>query len=690
MGAICGLGTVAVLVLHEVFKPLQRWEVRSQDLRTRLGRKTPIDPRLVFIGIDKLAYADVPLEFDPDAAHLPVLQELRKKFPWSREVWAELIERLMKADASVVALDIVFASPAEGDDALARILEKHKDRVVVGCFFEVAEKAAGGGTSITQLLPSPSILPAPTGQSIALDPRVGYASIWADEDNIFRHASYRTSEAGLYRMLASEGFVETGAQPFESLAARMLRQGRRPELIPAVDHSPLFRYAGGPGEFRVHSLEEVFRPKTWANNYQNGGFFRDKIVLVGPAHTLFHDQHVTPFKFEMLGPEIHLNMINAALHGEFFDEGTKFTSRVTVIIAGLLAAFLCLRIRQPNLRLALLLALSGIYWLVSQWLFDHANLVILVVSPLIVVNFCGVFSLSYDFIAERIERFRLRTTMSFYFSPRVLQEVLANPGAMEPRHAHVTALLTDLRNSTPLAERLGPQGMFQLLNRVFEMQTAAIMGEEGNLEHFLGDQFLSYWGAPQAQPDATDRALRAGLKLIEGMEKLKETFEPEVKKLFGYGVAIHCGPVLVGNKGSAQRLDYGLVGDTINEAARVEALTKFYGVTFLMTREAFSQSTQPPPSRLIDRVIVKGKSVPVDLIEPRNPRSASDFAALVRDYEAAFQDYTAGRFAAAQPAFQALADQHQDGASRQLAERCAGLAASPPPDWDGIWRMESK
>lgn len=174
------------------------------------------------------------------------------------------------------------------------------------------------------------------------------------------------------------------------------------------------------------------------------------------------------------------------------------------------------------------------------------------------------------------------------------------------------------------------------------------------------------------------------------MEELTETFDPEVKKLFGYGVALHSGPVLVGNKGSSQRLDYGLVGDTINEAARVESLTKHYGVILLITREAFNHLAQLPPHRLIDHVIVKGKSVPVELLEVQNPRSTANFAALAHDYETAFQEYAAGHFVPARQAFQKLADEHQDGASRRLAERCVELAAISPADWNGTWRMESK
>src|SRR5207253_10358762 len=130
---------------------------------------------------------------------------------------------------------------------------------------------------------------------------------------------------------------------------------------------------------------------------------------------------------------------------------------------------------------------------------------------------------------------------------------LQNPGSMEPQQAEITVLLTDLRNSTSIAELLGPPGMFRLLNNVFETQTRAILAEDGSMEHFLGDQFLSYWGAPDAQPDATDRAYRAALNLISGMEELRENLETKLKPLFGYGVALQRGMELNGNKGTATR-----------------------------------------------------------------------------------------------------------------------------------------
>jgi len=291
---------------------------------------------------------------------------------------------------------------------------------------------------------------------------------------------------------------------------------------------------------------------------------------------------------------------------------------------------------------------------------------------------------------EFIERLKLRTTMSFYFSPRVLERVLKNPGSTEPQEAELTLLLTDLRNSTPMAEQLGAGNFFALLNRVFEIQTRAVTGEDGNLEHFLGDQFLSYWGAPDPQPDAPDRALRAALVLIAEMEGFRDSLPVETRQLFGYGVALHSGFALVGNKGSRLRLDYGVVGDLANTAARVESLTKYYGVRMLVTRDTYAKLTSPPPSRTLDYVVVKGKNLPIEILEVNHSLSKSNFEEIAQKYAEAFACYQKGQFEVAEGLLTRLAETENDSPSLVLKRRCAELRVNPPAIWDGIFRLETK
>jgi adenylate cyclase len=682
----------AVFIFLEV-TPLNRWNAPLKDSETYLqdywavhGRLTLVNTNLVLVGIDQPSYEGV--IFPEDVVNDPVLAALRERYPWSRRVWAALIDRLAAAGAKTIVLDLIFANedPSGGDAELHQALDQCGDRVVIGSIFS---PVADGQVTLTT--PDPTLIPDTKDHPAALDPRVGFVDIWLDPDSVLRRAQFRVTNHQL-----SDAVNAPGAAELLSLDARAVAKFGHPEAIPSGTAPRRFRYTAPPGSFPVISVADVLTPNLWQHNYQNGAFFKNKLVFVGPTALIFQDYHHTPFKLglteqsDMAGPEIHLNIINAALQGEFIREPPPLGGALLIALAGLIAAGLCKFVRQPLQRLFLILALSAAALSAAKLFYDHANLFVTVVSPLLTLNVIGIVSLGYDYIVEQLERLKLRHTMGLYFSPRVLDAVLADPGSMKPRRADVTLLLTDLRNSTPLAETLGPAGMFELLNQVFEVQTVAIMSEEGNLEHFLGDQFLSYWGAPRAQPDGADRAEQSAMKLIAAMEKLRGTLTPEVQKLFGYGVALHSGKVLVGNKGSALRLDYGLVGDAVNEAARVEALTKYYGVRLLVTRDTYAQFSRQGIRRLVDRVIVKGKSEPVELFECANPCTPANYPDICQRYKTAYDQYYFGRFAAAQALFQTLATETDDGPSRLLAARCTALATRPPADWNGIWRMEAK
>jgi class 3 adenylate cyclase len=265
-----------------------------------------------------------------------------------------------------------------------------------------------------------------------------------------------------------------------------------------------------------------------------------------------------------------------------------------------------------------------------------------------------------------------------------------NPNAAKSVFIHYRLADLHLRNSTPFAERLGANGFFSLLNQVFEIQTRAVTAEDGNLEHFLGDQFLSYWGAPHPQPDATDRALRAALWLSLEMERFRKDLPAEVRELFGYGVALHSGLALVGNKGSRLRLDYGVVGDLVNTAARVESLTKYYSVRMLVTRDAYAKLTIPPPSRLLDHIMVKGKNVPIEILEIKDSLSKPNFEEIAHTYSEAFNRYRKGEFDVAEQLFRRLAECENDPASSVLMRRCAELSRDPPRVWQGVFRLETK
>ncbi|PAW81923.1 MAG: hypothetical protein B9S33_15780 [Pedosphaera sp. Tous-C6FEB] len=672
-------------------KPLFDAETYAQDALYQNGRKTPANTNLVLIGFDRLNYADGFSE-GPDGevdSKSRALALLREDYPWSREMWALLVERLMQAGAKGIVFDVVFKKRMENDELFAAALKKYAGKVAICFIYGEAEQEEGGGLVFEA--PNSTLIPVPE-EDLFYDPRTAYATIWPGEDKVVRHARFRISETSVLLKLVVPARVHAHDRFQYSIASRALQMLGRADAIPPNEYDHLFRYTDRPGRgFAPHRLNEVLGEHYWRTRYRNGAFFKDKFVLVGPIVELLKDYHQTPMAKELMpGPEVHLNIVNAALHGEYLRPMTNAAARSCIVAAGLFTALLCWFVRNAWVRFLIQLSLIVGYSLVALWLLNGPGLIVSLGIPVIVLLLCGVGTLAYDFLAERAARQELRKTMDLYFSPKVSAYVLANPGSMEARSAEVTLLLTDLRNSTPLAEKLGPGGMFALLNQVFEVETNAVMGQDGALEHFLGDQFLTYWGAPIPQPEGPDQALRAAMELIKGMESVKAAQVPEVKALFGYGVALHCGSVLFGNKGSAKRLDFGLVGDTINEAARMEALTKYYGVILLVSRECFARLTQPGLHRLLDRVIVKGKSTPVELLEIENPRTPPNYGDLVQVWNGAFADYNAGNFAAARPVFAQLAEQFNDGPSKVMIHRCDELIAYPPKDWKGVWKMENK
>src|SRR5450631_159894 len=219
---ICGACTLTALGLWRVgFVPLQQMEFFAQDWQTRLGRKTPVDDRLVLIGIDKPVYSS---DFsDEEIQREPVLKDLQNNFPWSRAVWARLIEKLSGAGAKVIVFDLVFASQGDGDDELHQALEKYKDRVVIGYNINVGKTERGEVREL--LLPNSSVLTPDATNSAVEDDRLGYVNLWPDFDDTLRRVSYRQNGAQVGDLVPEDVVLE-------SLDARALRKFGRPDLIP--------------------------------------------------------------------------------------------------------------------------------------------------------------------------------------------------------------------------------------------------------------------------------------------------------------------------------------------------------------------------------------------------------------------------------------------------------------------------
>ena len=629
--------------------------------------------------------------------HLNIDQEDLKNLS-SREseyaTAARVIQEASALGASVIVFDIVFAraNPQTAQPLLDAVAE-HKNVVLA----EALNAAPGEANPSVLIRSFPFKDPAPAPG--------GLINLSADADGVIRHYNFvHPTRDGYQPSLALAAYlVSLGLDWKKDVSFPGAHVAQWHELSSAdfvtmiprrVPFGPVllnircpWAVESGPAAFdymNLRQLDALFE-KTGPGASMKP--LNNKILFVGYVAIGQGDLGATVF-----GPHepliyLHSTALDDLMQSRWLKRTGRFVDALWLLSALLVLAGARWCRSKGALVLwwmagiALMVALGGafLFWL---------NLVVPTVATASLWTIATVLEIARRHTSELAERQRLRSTMGLYFSPRVLNDVLKNPGRLEPKRLEITVLLTDLRNSTTLAEQLGTEGMLNLLNQIFTVENSAVFAEDGSMEKPVGDQFLAYWGAPDPQPDAADRALRAALALIEGLQKLRETFDSKTRELFGYGVALNAGESLIANIGSAQFFHYGPVGDLMNATARVESLTKHYGVLMLTTREFCNRLRQQPEARIIDRVIVKGKSVPLELIELRHKSSPENFQEIAKSYAEAFARYQEGKFREASRLFGLLSG--SDKPSMVMAERCVDLAAQPPENWRGIFALATK
>ncbi|MBV9106954.1 MAG: adenylate/guanylate cyclase domain-containing protein [Verrucomicrobia bacterium] len=667
-----------------------RWLGELLKSRAAAGIAPPVDPHIVHLDIDRHqfeSFSTIALEYQNAA---------------------DIIRQATALGASVVVFDIIFSRGSQEESQ--PILDSIKEAERYGTHVVLAEA----------LEPKPADGLAPDRiRSFPFRERLsepsGLINARSDIDGVLRrYALVEPGPQGLEPSLALAAYLSWRGLNWKDVTFPNPRVARWPELSPdnksiaprEIGVEPVllnFRTAwsfrtsdvnAAKGVFIHYRLEQMQREYADAQNARSASrpvtkSLDDCVVAVSYIATGIGDVGTTPMGTNQPRVVSHLQALNDLIQSSFLHQTSRMTDACALLAVLLLVFFMK---RCSGLVSLLVLWLGGVLLIIGldAWFVYARNTVfsaLFVTSLWTAVNLAEIVR---RYTLEFVERLKLRTTMSFYFSPRVLERVLKNPGSTEPQEAELTLLLTDLRNSTPLAERLGANCFFALLNQVFEIQTRVVTGEDGNIEHFLGDQFLSYWGAPDPQPDGPDRALRAALTLTAEMDSFRDTLPVEIRQLFGYGVALHSGSALVGNKGSRLRLDYGVVGDLVNTAARIESLTKYYGVRVLVTRDTYAKLAHPPPARMLDCVAVKGKNVPTEILEVSHAPGKSNFHEVAKKYGEAFARYRAGQFDVAERLFTQVAETEGDSPSLVLARRCAQLRISPPAFWEGVFRLENK
>ncbi len=172
------------------------------------------------------------------------------------------------------------------------------------------------------------------------------------------------------------------------------------------------------------------------------------------------------------------------------------------------------------------------------------------------------------------ERDRVRDLLGKVVSPEVAAELLRKDVTLGGEEREVTVLFSDLRNFTSMSERLTPQEMLGILNRYFTRMDGIIEKHGGVVDKHMGDGLMALFGAPLANPDDADRAMKAALEMSEALDDLNWKWQKRGLPAIGVGIGINTDVVVAGNMGSETRLNYTVIGDGVNLASRLEGLTK--------------------------------------------------------------------------------------------------------------------
>jgi len=568
---------LATLVAISFLSRLPAWsllELRSFDYLSTVDDPLPPEDAPVIVAIDE-----------------PALAQINAQWPWPRRLHADLIKALRAAGAKAIGLDIIMAEPSSPENDAAITAASAPDLVL-----------AGDETLIQAPQADQLIRTTPMPQFTAAGARTGIASIELSGDGTFRTIpAYRD---GFAVMLAAAA-------------------GKAAEMPPA---GAMIQSFGPARSYPTVSYYQALDPPT----FLPPDFFRNRVVLVGLSLQNAPeidkggaDTFATPYTVHtgklVAGVEIQATIYDNIVHRFYIARGALPLVALAILVAAILAAATVWR-STSWLTLAAAIAAIGVFAAASFAGIRFGHVFVSPLGPSIAYIAVAFGQAAFDFAEERRNKQQITRAFSQYISPELVKRLTEDPSQLKlgGERRTLSVLFSDVRGFTTIAETMkdDPEQLTTLINRLLTPLSEVVMNHGGTIDKYMGDCIMAFWNAPLDDPDHAMHAVTASLAMQEEITKLNRELETEAKA-FGtplhvlkMGVGINTGECVVGNMGSTRRFDYSCLGDSVNLASRLEGASKNYGVALLLGETtAFLVSGRYTIAEL-DRVIVKGKTVP--------------------------------------------------------------------------------
>lgn len=607
-------------------------------------------------------------------------------WPFPRGVYAYAIDRLFELGAKVIAIDVLFVSQRDGDEDFAAILKKYPGRIVLASSKNFQEDDEGNKRS--QILRPNSTLTEGLGED-----GIGYAFFEPDPDGVVRRLERTTSQFKESNL----AHLQTGPDDwirFSPLAVQKFT-GR-----PAVAGREMINYRGAAGTHTVYPIEEIFVDRIVKTDprYQGGQIFKDKLIFIGPISETFHDEHPTPLGTQP-GVEIHTHLAGALLDQIPILEFPEKYEMGLMVGMVLLAALLAFTVERVLMRFLVGAIGAAAYAYATYFIFAQYRMMLPMALPLLGFVIEGGLITLFDFAVEQIERAHVKSVLDKYVSSNVANLVV-NQGdsfeqALRGQTKPVSVLFSDIRGFTTLSESRSPETLVSQLNEYFLPMVDKVLVEGGTLQKFIGDAIMAVWGDTHSLGLETDccHAVRAAIKMRTALNLLNEGWKGRDDRLeLSIGIGINHGTVVVGELGHPQRMEFTVLGDGVNLAARLESATKQFGCDILVGETAEALTRNQFVFRRVDRAVFKGKTQPIEVFTPLGEVGMEVPGWLTR-YHEALDLYYQQNFEEAKNRMDVVNAElgGEDYICKMYKKRCDHYLKEPPgADWNGAWVLSEK
>ncbi len=467
------------------------------------------------------------------------------------------------------------------------------------------------------------------------------------------------------------------------------------------DNRHIVTYFGPKAKtFKYYSYYDIMKDRVQ-------GALDGKIFLVGATVQGLFDIVSTPIDNNYPGVEVHASLINSFMTNTFVTRLSQWQDFFILLAVGVVIGFLSYFLK-PLFGSILSLAAVFVYFVIAMTLFGGNHLWIEIARPIlaIVITFTAV--MAYRYITEEKDRKFLQSTFKQYLSPDLI-DMMYN-SKQQPKlggdEGIRTAYFTDIQGFSTFSEKLGsPTRLVELLNEYLTEMTNVLLSHYGTLDKYEGDAIIAFFGAPMPMEDHAKQACLTALDMQNKLGGLRKKWIsegdkwPQIVHEMRMRIGINSGPIVTGNMGSKTRMNYTMMGDTVNLAARLESAAKQYGVFAMISHFTYDMVKDDFEVRQLDKITVVGKSEPVVIYEliAEKGKATPDIAKMVELYSnglAAFykQDWD--------KAIEILTESDKlepyrlvakTTPSKELIKNCERYKQEPPgPNWDGVNKLTSK